>query len=64
MYNEIKECILFGLFGAAISLSAVLVEFSIKHAIVRKTKGSAYDKEEWARVENIELGPTIAEAKK
>ncbi|KKR91307.1 MAG: hypothetical protein UU41_C0041G0009 [Candidatus Roizmanbacteria bacterium GW2011_GWA1_41_13] len=55
---------MFGLFGAAISLSAVLVEFSIKHAIVRKTKGSAYDKEEWARVENIELGPTIAEAKK
>jgi hypothetical protein len=34
LYDEIRECILFGLFGAAISLSAVLVEFSLKHAIV------------------------------
>lgn len=48
---------------AAISLSAVLVEFSLKHAIVRKTRGNTYDKDEWDRIENMELGPTIAEAK-
>jgi hypothetical protein len=28
---------LFGLYDAAITLCAVLVEFSLKHAIVRKT---------------------------
>lgn len=62
LYDEIRECILFGQFGAAISLSAVLVEFSLKHAIVRKNRGNVYDKEEWDRLENMELGPTIAEA--
>ena len=63
LYDEIRECILFSQFGAAISLSAVLVEFSLKHAIVRKTRGNTYDKDEWDRIENMELGPTIAEAK-
>ncbi len=63
LYDEIRECILFSQFGAAISLSAVLVEFSLKHAIVKKTRGNAYDKAEWDRIENMELGLTIAEAK-
>lgn len=63
LYDEIRESILFGLFGAAISLSAVLVEFSLKHAIVRKNRGAVYDKAEWDRIENIELGPTIVEAR-
>lgn len=63
LYDEIRECILFSQFGAAISLSAVLVEFSLKHSIVRKTRGNTYDKDEWDRIENMELGPTIAEAK-
>lgn len=63
LYDEIRECILFSQFGAAISLSAVLVEFSLKHAIVRKNRGSTYDKAEWDRIENMELGPTITEAK-
>ena len=40
------------------------VEFSLKHAIVRKNKGGVYDKAEWDRLENMELGPTIVEAKK
>lgn len=64
LYDEIRECILFGLYGAAISLSAVLVEFTIKHAIVKKKCGDIFDKNEWDRIENMELGPTIAEAKK
>ncbi len=65
LYDEIKECILFGLNGAAISLSAVLVEFAIKHAIVDRNRGvELYDKAEWTRVEKIELGPIIAEAEK
>lgn len=64
LYDEIRECILFGLYGAAISLSAVLVEFSLKHAIVRKKCGDKYDQKEWDRLENMELGPTIQEGKK
>lgn len=63
LYDEIRECIIFGLNGAAISLSAVLVEFSLKHAIIRHKKGKDYDKQEWDRLENKELGPTIQEAK-
>ncbi|MCL4354955.1 hypothetical protein M1349_05870 [Patescibacteria group bacterium] len=63
LYDEIRECILFELYGAAISLSAVLVEFSLKRAIVEKKCGDTYDKNEWNRIENIELGPTIQEAK-
>jgi len=63
LYDEIRECILFGLYGAAISLSAVLVEFSLKHAIVRKKFGDTYKESEWDRVEMIELNPTIKEAR-
>lgn len=63
LYDEIRECILFGLYGAAISLSAVLVEFSLKHAIIRKKCDDKYDKSEWDRIESIELGPIISEAK-
>ena len=65
LYDEISECILFGINGAAISLSAILVEFAIKHAIVdRKSGVEIYDKAEWNRVEKKELGPIIAEAEK
>ena len=65
LYKEIRECMLFGLNGAAISLSAVLVEFAIKHAIVDKNSGGeVYDGVEWDRVEGQELGPIIIEAEK
>jgi len=63
LYAEIRECILFGLNGAAITLSAVLVEFAIKHAIIDHTKGvEVYDKKEWDRIEGKELGKVINEA--
>lgn len=64
LYDEIRECILLGLNGAAISLSAVLIEFSLKHAIVKFNNGKEYDKNEWDRIENIELGEAIIEAKR
>jgi hypothetical protein len=65
LYDEISECVLFGLNGAAISLSAVLIEFAIKHAIVDRNSGvEIYDKAEWNRVEKKELGAVIAEAEK
>lgn len=63
LYNEIKECIMFGLNGAAISLSAVLVEFALKSAIVRYHYGHTYSKEEWDRIENMEMNEAITEAK-
>ncbi len=64
LYDEIREAMLFGLNGAAISLSAILVEFCLKYAIVKKRKGDTYDKAEWDRVEGMELGSTIVEAKR
>lgn len=65
LYAEIRECILFGLNGAAITLLAILVEFAIKHAIVDHTKGvEVYDKGEWDRIEARELGKVIDEAAK
>ncbi len=64
LYDEIKECILFGLNGAAISLCCVLVEFSLKHAIIKKTQEDTYNKTGWDRVENMELGPAIGEVRK
>jgi hypothetical protein len=63
LYSEIRECILLGLYGAAISLSAILVEFSLKHAIINKKCGSTYDDSEWKKIENKELGPVLTEAK-
>lgn len=63
LYDEIREAIIFGLNGAAISLSAILIEFALKHAIVRNKRSDTYDKAEWDRIENIELGATISEAK-
>ncbi len=63
LYDEIRECILFGLNGAAISLCAILVEFALKQAIVRKKSKKLYDITEWDRIENIELGNTINEAR-
>lgn len=63
LYDEIRECIVFGLNGAAITLSAILVEFTLKHAIAVHTTGkTVYDKYEWDRLENKELGPVITEA--
>lgn len=63
LYDEIRECLIFSLYGAAISLSAILVEFSLKHSIVKHNKRHEYDKQEWDRVENMELGPVTTEAR-
>ena len=62
LYKEIAECVLFGLNGAAISLSAVLVEYTLKLAIVKAKYGNKYNANEWDLVERIELGPAIKEA--
>lgn len=64
IYDEIRECILLGLNGAAISLSAILVEFALKNAIVRFSHGHTYNKQEWDRVEDMEMNEAIIEANK
>jgi hypothetical protein len=66
LYQEIRQCIFFGLNGAAITMSAILIEFVLKHTTFIKEAGS-YEKansQDWDQLENIELGPAINRAKK
>lgn len=57
LYEEIIPALLFDLHGAAITLSAILVEFGLKFATymveVGSTSAEAYDPERWAELENI-----------
>ncbi|MCI5220524.1 MAG: hypothetical protein D3914_15350 [Candidatus Electrothrix sp. LOE2] len=66
LYQEIRECIIFGLNGAAITLSGNLVEFSLKHVTYIKEIGGYqdYDEEKWESFEKIELAEAIGRAKK
>jgi hypothetical protein len=65
LYNEILECIIFGLNGAAITLSGILVEFVLKYTIVvKETGGFKYDAQLWDKIESITLAPTINRANK
>jgi hypothetical protein len=66
LYQEIRECIFFGLNGAAITMSAILIEFVLKHTTFIKEAGS-YEKanpQDWDQFENMELGPAISRATK
>lgn len=40
------------------------MEFSLKHALVKKIQGDTYNKTEWDRIESKELGFTIVETRK
>ena len=66
LYQEIRECIFFGLNGAAITMSAILIEFVLKHTAFIKEAGG-YQKantQDWDQFENMELGPAINRAKR
>ena len=66
LYQEIRECIFFGLNGAAITMSAILIEFVLKHTTFIKEAGS-YEKanpQDWDEFENMELSPAINRAAK
>ncbi len=63
LWKEIVGCVLFGNNGAAISLSAVLVEYALKEAIIKNKHSNGYNAEEWNRIEKIEFGTAIEEAK-
>jgi len=66
LYNEISECILFRLNGAAITLSGVLVEFALKYfTFICEIGGFAeYDAKKWDKFENIGLDSAITRAYK
>ena len=66
LYQEIRECIFFGLHGAAITLSGNLIEFSLKHTTYVKEIGGyqKYDEIKWDEFETIEFGTAINRAKR
>lgn len=66
LYQEIRECIFFGLNGAAITVSSILIEFVLKHTTFVKEAGGYQniDPQKWDQFENLELGPAINRAKK
>ena len=66
LYQEIRECIFFGLNGAAITMSAILIEFVLKHAAFIKEAGGyeMANPQDWDQFENMELGPAISRAKR
>jgi hypothetical protein len=66
LYNEIVTCIIFGLDGAAITLSGILVEFVLKHCTYISEVGGYehYDPEHWDEFEKITLDPAIKRAAK
>ena len=66
LYNEIRDCIIFGLNGAAITLAGILVEYSLKFTTRVKEMGgyANYDPEIWDQFESITLARAITRAKK
>lgn len=66
LYNEIRECIILGLNGAAITLSGVLVEYVLKYATYKVEMGgfAKYDPDKADEFERVTLGPAIDRAAK
>ena len=65
LYQEIRECIFFGLNGAAITMSSILIEYAIKYATHIKESGghSGAEPDKWDEFEKMELSPAINRAK-
>ena len=66
LYQEILECILFGLNGAAITLCGNLIEFVLKHVTFIREQGGYqnYDSDKWDAFEEMDLFNAIGRAKK
>jgi len=66
LYQEIRERIFFSLNGAAITMSAILIEFVLKHTTFIKEAGGYRnaDPQDWDQFENMELAPAINRAKR
>jgi hypothetical protein len=65
LYDEIYECIIFGLNGAAITLCGILVEFALKQALYFIENGRSFEYRPalWDKFENMTLDPVIRRAK-
>jgi len=66
IYQEIRECIFFGLNGAAITMSSILIEYVLKHTTFIKESGGYQnaDPQKWDEFESMEFGQTINRAKR
>ena len=67
LYDEIRQCILFGINGTAIILCAILVEFILKYAIFSKRQKDNvnFNSEAWKEFKGkMTLRPAIEAAKK
>lgn len=66
LYQEIRECIFFGLNGAAITMASILIEYVIKHTTYIEESGGYKnaDPQKWDEFENMELSPAINRAKR
>jgi hypothetical protein len=64
LYQEIATCIIFGLYGAAITLSGILVEFVLKLCTyIREVGGyEHYDPEQWDAFEKMTFAPAVQRA--
>ncbi|MFH1162405.1 MAG: hypothetical protein V1696_04010 [Candidatus Jorgensenbacteria bacterium] len=62
LYEEIRECYALGLFGAAITLSVILLELGFKYKIYNKRR--EHDpKSQWEKIEIIDLTTAIKNLK-
>lgn len=65
IYDEIIDCIVFGVNGAAITLSGILVEYVLKYASYKTELGaSPYNEEKWAEIVGITFNASISRATK
>ena len=66
LYQEIRECIVMSLNGAAITLCGNLIEFVLKHVTFIKEQGGYqnYDSDKWDTFEEMDLSAAIGRAKK
>lgn len=66
LYDEIKECVLFGLKGAAITLCGILVEYVLKYVTYHwdiQERTVVFDPEKWdSIVEKTQFGGAITNA--
>jgi hypothetical protein len=65
LYEEIITCIIFSVYGAAITLSGILAEFVLKlSTLVNEAGGHHYDQKQWDAFERLTLGAAINRASK
>lgn len=66
LYEQIRECMFFGLHGAAITLSGNLIEFGLKHFTYLREIGGYknYDPNKWDQFEKIKLYEAINRARR